>query len=325
MHVRPTFGQFVTCFLIALALIFGTAETSNAANFYGTADICKFTVTPAASSALTGMPQTVTATISSAGITPIQSGSLGDVSQGDVFDACAFNQLDALEGVGVTFTIVDGPNSGVTGDVPLNATGSASFTYTSAATGTDTVQASLTLPDVCYVDYGEEPVAVDVPAGCGGEIVLPEGGPQADSVSSNAVVCEGPPQVSAVAQDCPTVTMTGSSLITWSAPPVVQQTADPSLAISKFKRCVSHKFKIAPSYSGGALKSSTLFVDGKKTQTRTGSTDPFTINARRYKAGKHNFEVVSVFTSGKAASKFGSFTRCKVRVTQARISPQFTG
>jgi hypothetical protein len=234
-----------------------------------------------------------------------------------VYAACLFGETAALEGVGVNFTVVSGPNVGKTADVPLGADGSASFAYTSAATGTDTVLASLTLPDVCYVDYSQETGDETIPAGC-------EGATASSDQPSTEATCSDSPQTEVVAVDCPTVALTASSELAWTSP-VVAQAADPSLAISRFKRCVSRKFKIAPAYSGGPLKSSTLFIDGKKTQTRTASNEPFTVNARRYKSGKHNFEVVSVFASGKAASKFGSFTRCRVRVTQARVSPKFTG
>ena len=45
-------------------------------------------------------------------------------------------------GVTVTFNVVSGPNVGVTGTGTTNASGDATFSYTSSVTGTDTIQAS---------------------------------------------------------------------------------------------------------------------------------------------------------------------------------------
>ncbi len=45
-------------------------------------------------------------------------------------------------GRAVTFNVTSGPNAGATGSAPTNASGQATFTYTSAAQGTDVVQAS---------------------------------------------------------------------------------------------------------------------------------------------------------------------------------------
>jgi uncharacterized repeat protein (TIGR01451 family) len=49
-----------------------------------------------------------------------------------------------LAGEDVTFTVIDGPNAGVTGHATTGADGSASFSYSSSSTGTDHVQASFT-------------------------------------------------------------------------------------------------------------------------------------------------------------------------------------
>ena len=47
-----------------------------------------------------------------------------------------------VSGVPVTFSVVSGPNIGTTGTATSNAAGVASFTYSSATAGTDTIQAS---------------------------------------------------------------------------------------------------------------------------------------------------------------------------------------
>ncbi len=49
-----------------------------------------------------------------------------------------------LSNVNVTFKVIPGPNLNTTGSGTTNASGSATFTYTSHAAGTDTIQASIT-------------------------------------------------------------------------------------------------------------------------------------------------------------------------------------
>ncbi|HEX9483976.1 MAG TPA: carboxypeptidase regulatory-like domain-containing protein, partial [Gemmatimonadaceae bacterium] len=49
-----------------------------------------------------------------------------------------------LSNVNVTFKVIQGPNLNTTGSGTTNASGSATFTYTSHAAGTDTIQASIT-------------------------------------------------------------------------------------------------------------------------------------------------------------------------------------
>jgi hypothetical protein len=48
-----------------------------------------------------------------------------------------------MSGVVVTFSIISGPNNGLTGQATTNANGQATFTWTSTAVGTDTLQASI--------------------------------------------------------------------------------------------------------------------------------------------------------------------------------------
>ena len=59
----------------------------------------------------------------------------------------------------MNFKVVSGPNAGRTQDVALSADGVANFTFTSAVGGTDVVEASLTLPDICYSVYNGGPQA----------------------------------------------------------------------------------------------------------------------------------------------------------------------
>jgi hypothetical protein len=307
--------------IAALLVATGTAGSAAAATqvgnytVYTTNELCKLTVTPKDAAAEVGTQQTFTATVTAIGPPVIQAGSV-DAGYYDTLSACAYKQIDALEGVTVAFKVTSGPNAGKTEEVPLNDEGVAKFTFTSAAAGTDVVEADLTLPDICFSQYTGVQEA-DVPAACAN--FFPER-PTVDAVSQCPEL-----QVEAVVDNCPTVTLSDTGQVTWSAPPtVVAESIDPSLTFAKFNRCVTRGFKIAPSYSGGVIQSSTLFVDGKKKQTHNGDA-PFSLSARSYKAGKHNFEVVTVFTSGKAASKFGSFTRCAARVTVKHVSPKFTG
>lgn len=89
------------------------------------------------------------------------------------------------------------------------------------------------------------------------------------------------------------------------------QAIDPTVLIAAHKRCSSRTVVITPSYSGGRLVSSTVFVNGFKIQTITAEAQVFKLGARRFKRGKNSYEVVSIFSSGKSASQLGSFKRCK--------------
>ncbi|MGH2905182.1 MAG: hypothetical protein ACRDKI_00250 [Solirubrobacterales bacterium] len=303
------------CIVAAFAVATGSASaavSSGGYTFYTTADLCKLTVAPKTASQLVGTQQAFTATVTSTNPAPPQLQSV-DASFGDTYDACVYGEIDELEGVTVAFKVTSGPNTGLTGEGALNASGVASFSFTSQLTGTDVVEASLELPDICYPIYNGEKADGPLPAACEGFF---------NEQPIAEALCQGP-QAGAVVLECLTAKLTDTGQVTWSAPQVVAE-ADPSLAITKFKRCVSRVFKIAPSYSSGSIKSSTLFVDGKKKQTHSGA-EAFQLSARSYKAGKHNFEVVTVFSNGKAASKFGSFTRCAAKVTVKRVTPQFTG
>lgn len=323
-HLGRPLALLLLSLLAVIVVATGVAGSASAATqvgnytLYTTNELCKLTVAPHEASAEVGAQQEFTATVSAIGPAIIEAYSV-DASYSDTFSACALKQIDALEGVTVRFTVVSGPNAGKTEEVPLDANGVAKFSFTSAVAGVDVVKADLTLPDICFSDYTpQQNVQADavIPDACAGNY---EQSPQVEA----SPYCGGL-QVAAV-EDCPTVTLTDSGQVTWSAPStVVQSSADPSMSIAARKRCVTGQFTIAPTYSGGTISSSTLFVDGRRKRSNDGSK-PFSLSARSYKAGKHNFEVVTVFTNGKAASKFGSFTRCAARVTVKRVSPKFTG
>lgn len=88
---------------------------------------------------------------------------------------------------------------------------------------------------------------------------------------------------------------------------------DPVVTVAKHRRCSSRTVVITPSYVGGQLVRSVLFVNGRHVQTLTDSTAVFTSGVRRFKGGRNNYEIVSLFASGKSASKLGSFVRCTRR------------
>jgi len=53
---------------------------------------------------------------------------------------------DPLQGAPIAFKVAGGPNAGVSGTVPTDAAGNATFTYTGTSSGTDTVGSSTTNP-----------------------------------------------------------------------------------------------------------------------------------------------------------------------------------
>ncbi len=72
---------------------------------------------------------------------PSQSVPVGDAATVTAnFAACG----SPLQGAAVNFTVLSGPNAGLSGSAVADGAGNASFSYSSAVTGTDTVQASVT-------------------------------------------------------------------------------------------------------------------------------------------------------------------------------------
>lgn len=98
-------------------------------------------------------------------------------------------------------------------------------------------------------------------------------------------------------------------------PPIVfdATAADPIVRVAAHRRCSSRTVVIAPTYSSGTLVKSVLFVNGRMLRTTTDPAARFHLGARRFKAGRNNYEIVGVFTSGKSASTIGSFNRCSRR------------
>lgn len=97
-------------------------------------------------------------------------------------------------------------------------------------------------------------------------------------------------------------------------PLTVDSTAvDPAVSVARHRRCSSRTIVISPTYFGGALLKSVLFVNGRRMQTVVESGRPFKLGVRRFKSGRNNYEVVSIFASGKAASVLGAFKRCSRR------------
>lgn len=321
---RPSTASLVISLFAACATLFALAATANAAPvqidgyiFYTTADLCKLELTPETANRQTGETHTVTATVSSPGLPAPQGGSVDAES---TWSACFYGNISALAGAEVKFSVTGGPHTGVSGVVGLNSSGQASFSYPGTLAGTDTISASLELPELCYAYWTYEERIEELPT-------LPPSCKYAVTSEIPENCFYGPNAVNQI-DPCPTVTLTDTATVTWSTPPqVVPQVvaqADPTVAIAAYKRCVSHRFRISPSYNNGEVKTSTLFVDGKKVSTKNGPGS-FLVNGPKYKSGKHNFEVVTTFTNGKAASKFGSFSRCKIRTAARTVSPQFTG
>ncbi|MBI4897907.1 MAG: DUF11 domain-containing protein [Actinobacteria bacterium] len=122
-----------------------------------------------------------------------------------------------------------------------------------------------------------------------------------------------------------TVTDNASATVNVTTPPTVQALATPpSVTLSGFNRCVSRRFTLAPSISGGTAVSTVLYIDGKRRGSTTSSAPRFTINGTRYKSGTHRVKMVVTLSNGQTITTTGSFSRCKLR-TVKKISPKFTG
>jgi len=107
-----------------------------------------------------GASHTVTATVSDANGSPVA------------------NQL-------VSFNVVSGPNSGVNGSASTNASGQATFTYSSAVAGTDTIQASFTNANTQTFTSNQVTKTWTSATNAGGAFVIGDGSAGAPTVGRN--------------------------------------------------------------------------------------------------------------------------------------------
>jgi hypothetical protein len=121
-----------------------------------------------------------------------------------------------------------------------------------------------------------------------------------------------------------TVTDNASATVNVTTPVVQEQVIQQSVTLSGFNRCVSRKFTLTPSISGGTAVNTVLYIDGKRRASSTSSSPRFTINGTRYKSGTHRVKMVVTLSNGQTLTTTGSFSRCKLR-TVKKISPKFTG
>lgn len=208
--------------------------------------------------------------------------------------------LDLLKDAPVTFSIVSGPNSGgapVT--VNTDANGQATFTWASTTPGTDTVQADVPRRHIVDGYYSGTPVD---PA----ETTILTGDPAIATAVKNWI----PPQTPPVN---PPVTGAGTPSATLVTPGV----------------CQKRNFYITASTTGGTVKKIVLKIDGKTAKVvrtvKTSSGRKFLINTGKYGPGTHKINLTTYFTNGSRVVKTGRFKLCKVRTSQRRISPNFTG
>jgi hypothetical protein len=93
--------------------------------------------------AVTLQNNTIGQTVHLEGITLTPASSTNPFNTSHTVTATVAGTGDPVVGRNVTFTIVDGPNEGLTSTVLTDSNGQASFTYmTSSSPGTDTIEAS---------------------------------------------------------------------------------------------------------------------------------------------------------------------------------------
>lgn len=203
-----------------------------------------------------GSPHTVTATV---------------VRHPEVTDSS-----EPAVGVTVTFKVIDGPNAGLTGTAVTDSSGVATFTYTSSATGVDTIEAT-------FMDQRERT--------------------QRSNRVTKTWINPPPP----------------------AAEPTVTPLATPTASIAAYARCSSRVLRVRPQYAGGTPDSASLYVDSKLVKKVLSSTPTFVINTKRYRAGSHRIRVDVSYPTGQKATARGSFSKCRARTAQRKVSPNFTG
>ena len=210
-----------------------------------------------------------------------------------------------LAGVTVHFVITSGPNAGKTADVVTDADGKAVFTWTGTVPGLDTVSASTT--------YNFDEWSGTDPSN-------PATGVQCTKAAQ-------PTSIAIIYKWTCSETLTDTATKTWENPPTVIATYVPTVTMALSTKCHTNKFKIGPSITPSSnVKSSSLYVDGKLVSTKTTGPFVFTVNAKRYSAGRsHRVTVITQFDNGQSITTKGKFKNCAARVTQRRVSPKFTG
>lgn len=105
--------------------------------------------------------------------------------------------------------------------------------------------------------------------------------------------------------------------------PTVTPSAVASVKLVRYKRCISRRFTVQPTISGGTPAKTVLKIDGKKRATSRSANPKFVVNTAKYKLGRrHRIDVTVTFTDGRVARAKSSFTRCSAA---GAVNPKFIG
>ena len=216
----------------------------------------------------------------------------------------------------VHFQIVSGPNANNPGaTVNVGPTGP-TFTWTGTTPGVDTVTVTFVGPEFQTFD--------DIKDKDGSDGKTTQCVPVDEDIPTDPSKSDFDPR-----WIC-TDTYTASATKTWILPPpvvppvVVQPLSTATISLTS--KCVKKNYTVTPTVAGNsAVKTSTLFVDGKQYKQLTVGPYTFTIKAAKLKPGNHRVTVITGFQNGQTSTAKGTLTRCAVRVVQRRIKPKFTG
>lgn len=224
------------------------------------------------------------------GITLSPATGTNNVGESHTVTASVQNAEGApIAGATVHFKVTAGPNAGLTGEGTTNSSGKATFTYSSAKAGTDTIAASFT--NVAGASF-----------------------------ESNAVS-----QTWVAPTSSTTTTTTTTTTATTAAKPASGVLAFGTAHLaSSSKACVAASGYLA-SVSGKNIKSVTYTLDGHKIKTIThASNGAYSLRIKVSSGKQHHLSIRVVFTSATHTSPVTlhkTLARCAARV----ITPRFTG
>lgn len=273
---------------VAAAALASSAGTAGAHDF----NPCKLTLSPQTAVNPVGSNHTVTAYLT-------YRGGNNYITAGQ---QCAAGGAGPAVGWLVNFAVISGPNAGVTGSGATGADGKASFTWTSAAQGTDTIKAWV-LRKGCGIDLAPGQTIDDCPPS---EVYFQQ---YTDFATKTWISPydpgEGPDDCTENPYDydsiyCPPAGDGGHA-----------QKNKASVAFLLGKRCKKRAFTLRPTYSDGIVLWSRLQLNGKKIKTLKKPPYRFKVGVKRLKKGKrYRLRLTTAFLSGEKIVIKGSFKRC---------------
>jgi hypothetical protein len=276
-----SYARLRAAFALLAALTALLACASNAAaHDYGP---CTLDLTPNYDANPLGAPHTFTAYVT------IRGGNQY-VTAGAM---CAAGGGGPAVGKTVTFTVTSGPNAGYTTTAVTGADGKASFTYTSALTGLDVVQAKVSEAScLTQLDYDSQTLG-DCPSGQIFTLIV------SDTAKKQWYEPYDPYYCGSYGGVCA------------SAIPGGPHRVKKHVRFGLKKRCIYGNFRVRPNYRGGTILWTKLKAGKTRTRRLAHAPFRFRIPIGRFAPGRlQRLTLTTLFTDGEVVVVRRTFRRC---------------